>query len=63
MVDEEATSDICHCSLDAELPTYTSFNQLIGQTVCSFTASLHFDGILNVDIKKFQTNLLPDFHI
>ena len=63
MVDEEATSDICHCSLDAELPTYTSFNWLIGQTMPSFTASLHFEGVLSVDIKKFQTNLVPDFHI
>ena len=63
MVDEGATSDICHCSLDAELPTYTSFNRLIGQAVCSFPASLNFDSVLNVDVKKLQTNLVPYFHI
>ena len=34
-------------------------NRLIGQIVSSITASLRFDGALNVDLTEFQTNLVP----
>jgi len=34
-------------------------NRLIGQVVSSITASLRFDGALNVDLNEFQTNLVP----
>ena len=34
-------------------------NQIIGQIVSSITASLRFDGALNVDLHEFQTNLVP----
>ena len=37
----------------------TSFNRLISQIVSSITASLRFDGALNVDLNEFQTNLVP----
>ncbi|KAK6009396.1 tubulin/FtsZ family protein [Ostertagia ostertagi] len=40
-------------------PTYTNLNRLIAQTVSSITASLRFDGALNVDLTEFQTNLVP----
>ncbi|CAL8082688.1 unnamed protein product [Calicophoron daubneyi] len=59
MVDNEAIYDICKRNLDIELPTYTNLNRLIGQVVSSITASLRFDGPLNVDITEFQTNLVP----
>ncbi|XP_045392218.1 tubulin alpha-8 chain-like [Lemur catta] len=59
MVDNEAIYDICHRNLDIERPTYTSLNRLIGQIVSSITASLRFDGALNVDLTEFQTNLVP----
>ncbi|XP_055958283.1 tubulin alpha-2/alpha-4 chain-like [Patella vulgata] len=39
--------------------TYTNLNRLIGQIVSSITASLRFDGALNVDLTEFQTNLVP----
>jgi len=32
---------------------------LLGQIISSLTASLRFDGALNVDITEFQTNLVP----
>ena len=32
---------------------------MIGQIVSSITASLRFDGALNVDLTEFQTNLVP----
>ncbi|VDO82083.1 unnamed protein product [Haemonchus placei] len=40
-------------------PTYTNLNRLIAQVVSSITASLRFDGALNVDLTEFQTNLVP----
>ncbi|KFV60013.1 Tubulin alpha-1C chain, partial [Tyto alba] len=51
--------DICRRNLDIERPTYTNLNRLIGQIVSSITASLRFDGALNVDLTEFQTNLVP----
>ncbi|NWZ38246.1 TBA4A protein, partial [Brachypodius atriceps] len=59
MVDNEAIYDICHRNLDIERPTYTNLNRLIGQIVSSVTASLRFNGALNVDLIEFQTNLVP----
>lgn len=58
MVDNEAIYDICRRNLDIERPTYTNLNRLIGQIVSSITASLRFDGALNVDLTEFQVNLL-----
>ncbi|XP_045170348.1 tubulin alpha-1 chain-like [Mercenaria mercenaria] len=59
MVDNEALFDICNKRLDVERPSYTNLNRLIGQIVSSITASLRFDGALNVDLTEFQTNLVP----
>ncbi|KAM6301655.1 LOW QUALITY PROTEIN: tubulin alpha-8 chain-like [Podargus strigoides] len=59
MVDNEAIYDICRRNLDIERPTYTNLNRLISQIVSSITASLCFDGALNVDLTEFQTNLVP----
>merc|ERR1712201_27363 len=50
MVDNEAIYDICRRNLDIERPTYTNLNRLIGQIVSSITASLRFDGALNVNL-------------
>lgn len=59
MLDNEAVYDICRRSLDIERPTYTNLNRLIAQVISSLTASLRFDGALNVDVTEFQTNLVP----
>merc|ERR1711977_57942 len=59
MLDNEAIYDICRRALDIERPTYTNLNRLISQVISSLTASLRFDGALNVDITEFQTNLVP----
>uniref|UniRef100_A0A914HLJ5 Tubulin alpha chain n=1 Tax=Globodera rostochiensis TaxID=31243 RepID=A0A914HLJ5_GLORO len=59
MVDNEAIYDICRKSLDVERPSYANLNRLIAQIVSSITASLRFDGALNVDLTEFQTNLVP----
>merc|ERR1712000_515079 len=59
MLDNEAIYDICRRNLDIERPSYTNLNRLISQIVSSITASLRFDGALNVDLNEFQTNLVP----
>jgi tubulin alpha len=59
MMDNEALYDICRRNLDIERPTYTNLNRLLAQIISSLTASLRFDGALNVDITEFQTNLVP----
>jgi len=59
MLDNEAIYDICKRSLGIARPTYTNLNRLIAQVISSLTASLRFDGALNVDVTEFQTNLVP----
>jgi tubulin alpha len=59
MLDNEAIYDICRNNLAIERPSYTNLNRLIAQVISSLTASLRFDGSLNVDINEFQTNLVP----
>merc|ERR1711998_15007 len=59
MLDNEAVYDICRRCLDIERPTYTNLNRLVSQVISSLTASLRFDGALNVDVTEFQTNLVP----
>src|ERR1700679_3487039 len=52
-------TDICRRNLDIERPSYTNLNRIIAQVVSSITASLRFQGSLNVDLNEFQTNLVP----
>ena len=59
IVDNEAIYDICRKSLEVQRPTYTNLNRMIAQIISSITASLRFDGALNVDLHEFQTNLVP----
>ncbi|XP_044011031.1 tubulin alpha-3 chain-like [Aphidius gifuensis] len=59
IVDNEAIYDICRRHLSIDRPSYKNLNRLIGQIVSSITASLRFDGALNVDLNEFQTNLVP----
>ncbi|XP_072178367.1 tubulin alpha-1 chain-like isoform X1 [Diadema setosum] len=59
MVDNEAIYDLCRKNLDIERPTYTNLNRLVAQSVSTITASLRFEGSLNVDLNEFQTNLVP----
>jgi len=59
LVDNEAIYDICKKNLGLSQPGYTNLNRIIAQVVSSVTASLRFDGSLNVDLNEFQTNLVP----
>ena len=55
----QAIYDLSQNNLAVERPTYTNLNRLIAQIISSITASLRFDGALNVDLNEFQTNLVP----
>ncbi|KAJ7898311.1 tubulin alpha [Mycena olivaceomarginata] len=59
MVDNEAIYNICKKNLGVVSPSFSNLNRLIAQVVSSITASLRFDGSLNVDLNDFQTNLVP----
>ena len=59
LMDNEAIYNICRKNLDIERPSYVNLNRLISQVVSSVTASLRFEGELNVDLNEFQTNLVP----
>ena len=59
LVDNQAIYDICKNNLELSSPTYTNLNRIIAQIISSITASLRFDGALNVDLNEFQTNLVP----
>jgi len=59
ILDNEAIYDIAKKSLDVERPSYINLNRIVAQVISSLTASLRFDGALNVDITEFQTNLVP----
>lgn len=59
LFDNEAIYDVCRRNLDLERPTYFNLNRLIAQVVSSITASLRFEGAINVDLVEFQTNLVP----
>ncbi|XP_075975470.1 tubulin alpha chain-like [Anticarsia gemmatalis] len=57
--DNEALYDILARLLEVPRPTYTNLNRLIAQVVSCMTASLRFEGSLNVELVEFRTNLIP----
>merc|ERR1711997_1003373 len=59
LLDNEAMYEICQKHLDIRRPSYDTLNRMIAKAVSSITASLRFEGELNVDLNEFQTNLVP----
>jgi len=59
LLDNEAMYEICQKHLDIKRPSYDVLNRLIAKATSSMTASLRFEGELNVDLNEFQTNLVP----
>ena len=57
--DNEATYKLCVDNLGMTRPNFRNLNQLVAQVISSSTASLRFDGSLNVDLRDFNTNLVP----
>ena len=59
VTDNEALYDICQEGLQIDRPHYTNLNRVLSRAYSSMTASLRFNGLLNVDLNEFQTNLVP----
>jgi len=59
VLDNEAIYEICQKNLGLKRPDYDTLNRMIAKSVSSMTASLRFEGELNVDLNEFQTNLVP----
>jgi len=59
LLDNEAIYGICQKQLDLDRPSYKDLNIIVSKVISSMTASLRFDGELNVDLGEFQTNLVP----
>lgn len=59
MFDNQAMYDIAHAKLNIDRPSYANLNSLMNQVISSITASLRFNGSLNVDLDDFRTNLVP----
>lgn len=59
LFDNQALWDISRDLICIEQPTYSHLNQLMSQVVSGVTASLRFNGSLNVDLADFHTNLVP----
>merc|ERR1712072_1479152 len=59
VLDNEAIYEICQKKLYIKRPSYDTLNRMIAKAVSSMTASLRFEGELNVDLNEFQTNLVP----
>ncbi|KAG7299232.1 Tubulin alpha-1C chain [Plutella xylostella] len=57
--DNEALYDILARNLDVPRPTYTNLNRLIAQVLSCMTASIRFEGSMNIQLVEFQTNLVP----
>jgi len=58
-LDNEAMYSICNSNLRIDKPSYKDLNRVTAQVISSLTTSLRFDGSLNVDMREFQTNLVP----
>jgi len=59
ILDNEAIYYISQKQLNIDRPSYSDLNIIISKVISSMTASLRFDGELNVDLGEFQTNLVP----
>merc|ERR1712110_344998 len=59
LLDNEAIHGIVQKQLDEKRPSYSDLNIIVSKVISSMTASLRFDGELNVDLGEFQTNLVP----
>merc|ERR1719219_749008 len=59
VLDNEALYSMAQKNLGIPKPSYCNLNRMIAKVISSTTASLRFDGELNVDLAEFQMNLVP----
>lgn len=58
-LENRQVSYLCRQNLDIRQATYQNLNRVMAQIISHTTASLRFDGALNVDLAEFQSNLVP----
>ena len=59
LFDNESIYGLCQKCLGIKTPSYDHINRLIVKVISSITASLRFEGELNVDLNEYQTNMVP----
>ena len=59
LLDNEGIYEICQKWLHIKTSSYDNLNRIISKVISSMTASLRFEGELNVGLNEFQTNLVP----
>ena len=57
--DNTALTRICREVLNVGKPKFSEINDLIACSLSGITSSLRFPGILNADLRKLHTNLVP----
>ena len=57
--DNIALSGIVQKTLEINIPKMTHLNNIIALTMSGITSCLRFPGILDSDLRKMQTNLVP----
>ncbi|KAL7424441.1 hypothetical protein Q5752_000124 [Cryptotrichosporon argae] len=58
-IDNEALYQICVQDLKVAAPQYSDLNRLIAKVMVGFTSTLRFPGLLNSDLRKLATNMVP----
>ena len=59
LLDNEDIYEIYQKWLDIKQSSYDNLNRIISKVISSITASLRFEGELNIDLNEFQINLVP----
>lgn len=59
LLDNQAAYNILGRKLEVKEPTYSNVNTLLAQVVSNKTASLRYEGGLNVSLREMNTNLVP----
>ena len=59
--DNEALYDMCFKTLKLSRPTYSDLNHLVSRTLSGITSCFRFPSVLNEDMRKLATNMVP-FH-
>lgn len=57
--DNVALNSICVKTLECNVPKMSQLNNIIGLSMSGLTSCLRFPGILDADLRKLQTNLVP----
>eukprot|EP00397_Hematodinium_sp_SG-2012_P021702 GEMP01022440.1.p1 GENE.GEMP01022440.1~~GEMP01022440.1.p1 ORF type:complete len:508 (+),score=91.00 GEMP01022440.1:98-1621(+) len=57
--DNAALTDICQKTLEIEIPKMNDLNNIVARCMSGLTVSLRFPGILDADLRKIHSNIVP----